>query len=155
MPSLSANHLLSLIVFVAILAAPFRSAHAVNTYVEDFTTTAFKDGANTTADWDTAAGELKLPLFVYTLAGSVDTPDAARDVAVAGDHAFVADRSSGLQVIDITDPTNPTLAGSYDTPGSAHAVAVAGDHAFVADGASGLQVIDITDPINPILTGSG
>ncbi len=29
-------------------------------YVEDFTTTAFKDTVNTTAWWDTTAGELKL-----------------------------------------------------------------------------------------------
>ena len=45
----------------------------------------------------------------------------------------MADGSSGLQVIDITDPTNPTLVGTYDTPGTAYGVTVSGDRAFVAD----------------------
>jgi hypothetical protein len=122
-------------------------------YIEGFTTTQYKDVLNTTAWWDTVAGELKLfPL--PKLAGTYDTPGYAREIAVAGDHAFVADGSSGLQVIDISDPTNPTLAGTYDTPGTAQGVAVAGDHAFVADGSSGLQVIDISDPTNPTLAGT-
>ena len=80
------------------------------------------------------------------LAGACNTPDSARDIHVSGDYAFVADYESGLQVIDITDPTNPTLAGDYDTPGYAWGVYVSGDYAFVADGYySGLQLIDIRD----------
>ena len=35
--------------------------------------------------------------------GSADTPGEAWDVAIAGNLAYVADRDSGLQVIDITD----------------------------------------------------
>ncbi len=66
----------------------------------------------------------------------------------------MADYGSGLQVIDISDPANPTLVGTYDTPGYARGVAVSGDHAFVADGDSGLQVIDISDPANPTLVGT-
>jgi len=50
---------------------------------------------------------------------------------------------SGLQVIDISDPTTPTLAGSYNTPGTACRVAIAGDYVYVADGYSGLQVIEV------------
>ena len=66
----------------------------------------------------------------------------------------MADDYSGLQVIDISDPTDPTLAGTCDTPGHARGVAVSGDHAFVADYAAGLQVIDICDPTDPTLVGS-
>ena len=127
---------------------------AQQSYTEDFTTTTYKDALNTTADWDTTAGELKLPPLVISLADSYDTPGYANGVAVSGDHAFVADYTSGLQVIDISDPTNLVLAGSYDTPHEASGVAVSGDHAFVADADSGLQVIDISDPTNPVLAGS-
>jgi hypothetical protein len=77
------------------------------------------------------------------LAGSYDTPDLARVVAIAGDHAYVADYGSGLQVVDISDPTNPVSAGSCDTPGSARGVAIAGDYAYVADSGSGLQVVEV------------
>jgi hypothetical protein len=122
--------------------------------VEDFTTMQYCDTLNTTAWWDTVAGEVKLPPFELTLAGSWDTPGSARDVAISGDYAYVADGSSGLQVIDITNPASPTLAGSYDTPGYARGVAVSGDYAYVADDLSGLQVIDITNPAIPTLAGS-
>jgi hypothetical protein len=76
------------------------------------------------------------------------------DVAVSGDHAFVADAASGLQVIDIGDPANPAYAGGYDTPGSASGVAVSGNYAYVADYDSGLQVIDISDPTDPSRVGN-
>jgi hypothetical protein len=64
---------------------------------------------------------------------------------VAGDLAFVTDGSSGLQIINITNPSAPTLTGTYDTTQTANDVTVAGDLAFVADGFSGLQIINITN----------
>jgi hypothetical protein len=125
------------------------------TYFEDFTTTTYKDPVQTTADWNTTLGELRLPPFVPTLTGSYDAPvDGFSDVAVSGDHAFVADGSIGLQVMDISNPSNPVLAGSYDVPNDASSVAVAGNYAFVAGGESGLYVIDISDPSNPVLAGN-
>ena len=63
-----------------------------------------------------------------------------------GGLAYVADGSSGLQIVNCTDPTNPILWGSYATP-NANAVTVAGDYAYVADGDLGLMVFDVfTDP---------
>jgi hypothetical protein len=88
------------------------------------------------------------------LAGSYDTPGYSVGVYVSGDCAYVADQTSGLQVINITDPAHPSLAGSYDTPGVAFGVYVSGDCAYVADDTSGLQVINITDPTHPSLAGS-
>ncbi len=48
--------------------------------------------------------------------GSVDTPDSARAVAVSGAVAYVADRASGLQVIDVSScqPCPADLDGSGD-----------------------------------------
>lgn len=117
---------------------------SVNTYVEDFATTQYKDTLNTTAWWDTVAGEIKLFPFVPTLAGGYDTPGDAWGVFVSGNRAFVADYDSGLQVIDISTPTSrPFEVGSYDTPDHAWGVFVSGDHAFVADWGSGLQVFRV------------
>jgi hypothetical protein len=64
-------------------------------------------------------------------------------VAACGDYVFIADHAYGLQVIDVSDPTNPTLAAVYDTPSHAHGIDVSGDYAYVADWASGLQVIEV------------
>jgi hypothetical protein len=130
-----------------------RAGDVDRTYVEDFTTTQFKDSFNTTADWDTVAAELRL-FSLPRIIGSSDTPGNALNVTVSGDYAFVTDYAFGLQVIDVSDPTNPTLVGTYDTPGTALAVVVEGDLAIVADGDHGLQLIDITNPTAPTLTGT-
>jgi len=129
-------------------------ALAQQSYTENFSTTTYMDAANTTAFWDTTAGELKLEPFVPTLAGDCATPDYDCDVAISGDLAFVASYASGLHVIDISDPETPVLLGTCDTPGNAFGVAVLGDHAFVADETTGLQVIDISDPATPVILGT-
>jgi hypothetical protein len=136
-----------LVVIVVIGTAP-------DYFTEDFTSKQYCDTLNTTALWDTISGELKLPPFELTLAGSYNTTGSARGVTIEGDYAYVAGLTAGLQVIDISDPTSPSLAGSYDTPGYAFVVAIAGDYAYVTDEASGLQVIDISDPTNPTLAGN-
>jgi hypothetical protein len=99
-----------LMMFV-LVCFPGSASATARSFTEDFTTTTYKDPVHSIADWDTTAGELRLPPLP-SLAGSYDTPGYALGVAVAGDLAFVADEGSGLQVIDISDPTNPVLTGS-------------------------------------------
>jgi hypothetical protein len=54
----------------------------------------------------------------------------------------VVDYNSGLQVIDISNPKNPSIVGSCDTPNLAIGIYVTDKYAFVADWYSGLQVIE-------------
>ena len=68
---------------------------------------------------------------------------------MVGNFAYVADGTSGLQIINITNPLAPTFAGTLDTPGDASDVVVYGNTAYVADGASGLQIIDVTNRKSP------
>jgi hypothetical protein len=63
------------------------------------------------------------------LVGSYDTPNYANDVFVSGDLAYVANDTSGVQIIDVSNPSSPQLRGSYDTPGSAWGVFVSGGRA--------------------------
>ncbi|MFM6513497.1 MAG: Calx-beta domain-containing protein [Microcystis panniformis] len=72
---------------------------------------------------------------------------------VVGNYAYLADWTSGLQIIDISNPTNPILKGNYDTD-AAYGVEVVGNYAYVADGSSGLQIIDISNPSNPTFLGN-
>jgi hypothetical protein len=60
----------------------------------------------------------------------------------------VADGEAGLQVIDISSPTNPKWVGGYETNGYARGVTVSSNHAYVA-GTAGLVVIDISTPTDP------
>ena len=82
------------------------------------------------------------------LIGSCDLPDKAWGVQVLGEYAFVACDSSGLQVIDISDPVIPVIVATYNTPGIALDVFISDDYAFLADNSS-LQIIDISNPLSP------
>ena len=73
------------------------------------------------------------------------TPGSAHDIHVSGDYAYIADLDFGLQIIDISDPSNPIFSGSYITPIPwSWGVSVSGDYAYLADHEDGgLQVIEI------------
>jgi hypothetical protein len=75
------------------------------------------------------------------------------DVAVSGNFVYVADGSAGLQVIDVSNPTNCVRVGGYDTGGDAMDVALSGNLAYVADGFAGLQVFDVRNPTNCVRVG--
>ena len=84
----------------------------------------------------------------------------ARSVFVQGDYAYVVSSGDdGLQVIDISDPTNPVGVGQLTDTGALTlvdpiSVFVQGNYAYVASsGENGLQVIDISDPTNPVGVG--
>tara|TARA_R110001592_G_scaffold31886_3_gene111922 strand:+ start:37950 stop:54350 length:16401 start_codon:yes stop_codon:yes gene_type:complete len=84
------------------------------------------------------------------------TTDAAVAVDVAGNYAYIADRDGGLQIFDISNPSNPVHVGAYDfnQQGIAQAIDVVGNLAYLAVGEAGLQIIDISNPANPTFAGS-
>jgi DNA-binding beta-propeller fold protein YncE len=92
--------------------------------------------------------------FSPTALGSVSIPGFANEVAVNGNYAFVAAGSAGLQVVDVTNRSNPVVVASLSLPGNANSVRVVGNLAFVAAGSAGLQIIDITSPRAPALRGT-
>ena len=75
------------------------------------------------------------------------------DLKIVGSHAYVANRTGGLYIYDVSIPSSPDLIGTFDTPGEAQGVTVSGSVAFVADQDS-LQMIDISDPSSPTFLGS-
>jgi hypothetical protein len=66
----------------------------------------------------------------------------------------VADYDSGLQIINVSNPVNPTSAGGCHTLGAAWGVFVSGSHAYVAVNDAGLQIINVSNPSGPVVTGS-
>lgn len=80
---------------------------------------------------------------------SVNTPNRALAVVVAGNFAFVADMNNQLQIYDVrdyvagaADPAAPVSVGPYTVGGTAYAVAVAGNYLLIGQ-ALGLEVADI------------
>jgi hypothetical protein len=91
--------------------------------------------------------------------GSYDSLVNAWAVAYDQDYLYVADRSLGLVIFDITNPTAPVRVGGYNTPMSAFDVAVMDGIAFVGAGISepyqgSLYILDVANVQNPVLLGS-
>ena len=93
--------------------------------------------------------------------GGYTTNSYARDVAVSGNYAYVADDSAGLQIIDVSNPALPARVGGYDTSGYAVGIAVSGNYIYVADAgyAGGLVILQVglppADPPEPNIPPKG
>jgi hypothetical protein len=82
-----------------------------------------------------------------------DTPGQALAVAIHGDYAYIADRECGLQVIDISDKSNPALLAdaNYDIGyGYAQEIDVSENYLAIAWGGSGVFLFDISNPAKPL-----
>jgi len=78
----------------------------------------------------------------------------SKSLTVSGDYVYVADNSGhGFQIIDVSDPINPSLAGSIDSI-SCNGADVSGNYAYLAATNSTVRVIDISDQTNPVQIGS-
>ena len=73
-------------------------------------------------------------------------------VKVKDNYAYVAIGSSGLIVVDISDPAQPVKAGAFLTPW-ADGLVIEGNLLYLADQTDGLYALDISDPKNPSQTG--
>ncbi len=87
---------------------------------------------------------------VFYFKGFCPTPGKAQDVQVSNNYAYIADGDHGIQIIDLSDKTNPYIMGNFDTPGSAYGVFIKGNYAYVADGVSGIAIIDVSDKAEPV-----
>ncbi|MHA2296782.1 MAG: LVIVD repeat-containing protein [Candidatus Hodarchaeales archaeon] len=87
--------------------------------------------------------------------GQLVTGGVVSDIQVIDNTVYVADESSGLVIIDVSDPENPVRTGSYsDGTGSPMDICIVNELAFVADGSDGLEIIDISDSTNPVEIGN-
>jgi hypothetical protein len=93
--------------------------------------------------------------------GALDTPDAAWDLDVVDDLAYVVGAVAAppgwgvgwLRVIDVSDPALPVELAVFETPGQPKDVEVVDGLAYVAE-SSGLLVIDVSDPALPVQIGA-
>jgi hypothetical protein len=84
----------------------------------------------------------------------ISIPGFANNVDVAGNYAYVAAGSRGLQVVSVADRSHPAIVGEFDTPGNANDVKVIDDMVVVADGDAGVRIIGVADPEHPVALGS-
>ena len=116
-------------------------------------------GTNETCSHDTGKCESNLTFCSevgeLTLLGTYDLPDYAYDIEVVGEHAYIADTGGGLQIVNVSDPSNPKFAGEFNRyDWGVLGVSVSGDVAFLAYSDYGLYSVDITDPTSPTEIGN-
>ncbi len=122
---------------------------ATQSFSEDFSTTVYRDESETTAWWDTDAGELKLHPMTWEISGALGTSADVNDVCVAGYVAYIA-TSEGLLIAEPWDLDNPVIVSRLDI-GYAWAIVVEGSYAYVIS--DGLWIVDIRDEFNPSVAG--
>lgn len=85
--------------------------------------------------------------------GSMD--EYALDIAISGNYAFAAAGNDGIQVFNISDPSNVTAVTKYSEGMSKISkILVDGDYIYAADPDSGLVIVDISTPASPSYTAS-
>ena len=90
-----------------------------------------------------------------------DAAWSVQKIQVIGNYAFLAtfgvgSSGSGLGVIDISNPANPTVAAFLKTSEllGVHDMAIVGNYAYLTGDSKGLVVVDISNPHNPVLVSS-
>ena len=92
------------------------------------------------------------PTFIFRYAHIM----SCDPVVVQGNRAYVTLRSgetmcnrgiNALEIIDITNPENPTLIANYPM-NNPHGLGVDGDLLFICEGNEGLKFFDISDELN-------
>jgi hypothetical protein len=99
----------------------------------------------------------KIPEFVFRYAHIV----SCDPVVVQGNRAYVTLRtgnacnlgSNALEVLDISDPNNPTLIKNYPM-NNPHGLAVDGSRLFICEGEHGFKYYDITNELDIRLAAS-
>jgi hypothetical protein len=69
-------------------------------------------------------------------------------VVVQSDYAYVVEGYGGLNILDISDPSNPQFVGLYSDNLEYKSVAISGHYAYLTSGTD-LVVVDIQDPAKP------
>jgi hypothetical protein len=81
------------------------------------------------------------------------------DLAVKGDHAIVAVHGEGIQVVDLSDPSDLKVVHTLNTATYINAVDIHGEYAFLGSnhssvGLKGVYIIDISTISSPKIAGS-
>ncbi len=128
-------------------------------FQNDRVLTSFVDAPNGTLYIGTYYGNIylynisALPNPVSELSAYTSPLDNITGIYVTGGLAYVSERSIGMEIINVSNPSNPQNVSNYDTPGLAYDIAVGGNYAYVADGTS-FYIINVTNPFNPVYAGN-
>src|SRR5207249_3454030 len=124
------------------------------------------DGPTTAGVLDVV--DLSNPASPLRVARYVNGLRAYLGIAISGDFAYLPFGTSeptpsgqvqtegGLEVFDISNPTNPVFVRSFCTNiWASHPIAISGNYAFISLPQRALLALDISNPANPVPVGGG
>jgi hypothetical protein len=76
-----------------------------------------------------------------------------KDIAIIGTSLCIPTFLSGLRIVDVQNPTNPTEITHFPLPDFANNVVLHDDYAYVGDLSAGLRILDISNPENSFEVG--
>jgi hypothetical protein len=83
-------------------------------------------------------------------AGYIDLPGGCESVIVAGNYAYVSNLNRGLQILDVSNKSNPKLISSFNSvPGPHFGMALNDRIIYMTEGNNGISMIDVSDTTNP------
>jgi len=147
---------LSIIIFLGIVINDTSVLSVTSdTYVEDFTTTTKLYASHTDAvGW--GSGYIELPTEDPVYADDVPVSFSCNFVFIEGNYAYLSCGHDGLNIYDITDPTNMVLVGYYNDSAEVnnfYSIDVQNDIAYIANGGDGVFLLNVTDKTNPTKLG--
>jgi len=116
-------------------------------------------------DWLFASGERAVAssytgaTVVYDISSPTDPIKGAQiyhsivDIALKDNYAFLVEEDIGLQIVDVSDPANPSVEAT-SVIGFTDEIEINGSFAYVVHGSDDLSVYDINDPLAPALIAS-
>ncbi|MDP8207532.1 MAG: T9SS type A sorting domain-containing protein [Candidatus Electryonea clarkiae] len=104
------------------------------------------------------ASVISIPLYAQErwnmdIVGSQRQWYYAYDVDIAGDFVYVATNTSGLSIVDISNPEEPIEINYIFDGDNVRGVEVSGDFAYLWVSGEGLHIVDISDPTDPLQVG--
>lgn len=85
--------------------------------------------------------------------GGYETTGQCLGISIDGSNAYLSNSKKGLQILDVTNPSQPRIIGQSDDCKSTISSWITNNVAYVADGTNGLVVLDVKDPGHPVKLG--
>jgi hypothetical protein len=79
-----------------------------------------------------------------------------KESIISGNHIYIPSGPGGLQIVDISDSSNPKLTATYTQTGFdplVNVVKISGSYAYILSN-SGVEILDISNPAQPTLKGT-
>ena len=89
-----------------------------------------------------------LPDSVYEATAYI--PQNVTDhIEISGTLAFLLQKNSGCEILDITNPVTPVIQCLFTTSGSCYDIKKKDNLVYIADGTAGICIVNVGNPVNP------